>query len=532
MIMMTIQLLQVITEAQKYYIQGENKFKVFDYLLSKILDITESEYGFIGELLYDDNKMPFLRTYAITNIAWTDKLKKFYKENTNKGWDFRALDNLFGLVITENQIIISNDPTNDRRRGGKTKLPHGHPPLNTYAGIPFYHKDKIIGMVGIANKNDGYSDEYINTLNPFFDTCSTLISGFKIKQQYENIQTRNDMYISKMSHDLRTPLNAIFGYSQLIEINTKDKIVLDYNKIIQNSGTTLLNLIDDILLISREYINIEIVPINFNKFINEQIDMIKPLCKTNNITIQLSDIDNDIIILVDIKLIKNIFSNLLTNAIKYNKINGYVTITMTVKQELLHINIIDTGIGINEDGIHDIFEPFYRCDNVSHIEGNGLGLSIVKKNIKLINGDISVTSEINKGSNFLLKLQYKYNTSDTIYDILYIEDNPINQDLLQKIADIYGFTIDIADSVNNGIKYIKNKKYKVYLLDLGLPDGNINDILPNIDNYDQIIVLTADASISTKQEIHNLGIKTLITKPFNISNIVSLISKIISDYKT
>ena len=530
---MDIQLLNIITKAQKYYIQGKSKFMVFDYLLDNLLELSNSEYGFIGEILYDKNDMPFLRSYAITNIAWTDELKEDYKKNINKGWDFRNLNNLFGLAILENKIIISNDPLNDPRRGGKSKIPHGHPPLNKFAGMPFYHKEKIIGMVGIANKKDGYNMDYITKLQPFLDTCSTLISGFKLMDENKKIQSKNNMYISQLSHDLRTPLNAIFGYCQLIEFHTKDETVLEYNNVIQSSGNLLLNLVDDVLLISRDNIKIEIISIPLFKFLTKQINIVNPLCNTNNVTIEILNIKKDVSIFADENLLNTVFSNLLTNSIKYNKLGGHVYISVNITNNKLIIEITDTGIGINKKDLELIFDPFYRCSNVSHINGNGLGLSIVKKNINLMNCDVIVESELKKGTTFKLYFNYKIDDLYINYtkDVLYIEDNNINQLLLQSMAKTYGFSLDIAKNVKTGNEKINKNNYKLYILDLGLPDGNINDLLPNIPDVNKIIVLTADATTSTKKIIHELGIKILITKPFNMNSLSNIISKLINSEK-
>lgn len=101
-------MINIITATHRYYLQGQDKFSVFDFLLDKLLELTGSEYGFIGEILYKD-EIPYLRTYAITNIAWTEEMRKNHEKYIGIGWDFMSLNNLFGLVITENTVIISND---------------------------------------------------------------------------------------------------------------------------------------------------------------------------------------------------------------------------------------------------------------------------------------------------------------------------------------------------------------------------------------------------------------------------------------
>jgi PAS domain S-box-containing protein len=162
---------------------------LFDRLLTDLLSLTESEYGFIGEVLWSDNGDPYLRAHAITNIAWNEKWMQFYRENAPKGMVFTNLKTLFGAVLTSGRPVISNDPANDARRGG---LPEGHPALNAFLGLPIYRAalnaflglpiyrgDKLVGMIGIANRPNGYDDELVTYLEPFLATCASMIESVR-----------------------------------------------------------------------------------------------------------------------------------------------------------------------------------------------------------------------------------------------------------------------------------------------------------------------------------------------------------------
>ena len=151
--------------------------------------MTESEYGFIGEILYSDQGeayleevhmklrgKPYLKTHALTNIAWNEETKKFYDENAPKGMEFYNLNTLFGAVMTTGKPVMANNPATDPRSGG---LPKGHPLLNAFLGLPFYHNNQLIGMVGIANRKNGYHQDLIDYLQPFLTTCSNLIRAYR-----------------------------------------------------------------------------------------------------------------------------------------------------------------------------------------------------------------------------------------------------------------------------------------------------------------------------------------------------------------
>ena len=129
-------------------------------------------------MFYEEDGTPYLKTHAITNIAWNDETQRLYDENVEQGLEFRNMDTLFGKVITGGSRIIANTPAKDPRRGG---VPKGHPPLNAFLGLPFYHRDKLIGMVGIANRAAGYDEKLADSLSPFLTTCTNIILGLRAR---------------------------------------------------------------------------------------------------------------------------------------------------------------------------------------------------------------------------------------------------------------------------------------------------------------------------------------------------------------
>jgi diguanylate cyclase (GGDEF)-like protein/PAS domain S-box-containing protein len=152
------------------------KKEIFDSLLEKLLDITGSEYGFIGDILYTEERIPYLKTYAITNIAWNHDTRKLYKEKVRDGLEFRNLDSLFGVTIRTGEVVISNSPADDPRSTG---IPKGHPPLNAYLGLPLYFGNRLIGMAGISNRPGGYDEELADLLKPLLGTIGSLIAGYQ-----------------------------------------------------------------------------------------------------------------------------------------------------------------------------------------------------------------------------------------------------------------------------------------------------------------------------------------------------------------
>ncbi len=166
-----------------------NKRELFDDALSSLLTLGESEYGFIGEVLRKDDGVPFLKTHAITNIAWDSETRKFYKENVRNGLEFLNLNTLFGYTIRTGDMLISNSPTDHEHAGG---LPPGHPPLYTYLGLPIYAGSRFVGMAGVANRRNGYDEDIVDALRPYVNTLGSVIVGFQNLEDKHRVE--QDLY--------------------------------------------------------------------------------------------------------------------------------------------------------------------------------------------------------------------------------------------------------------------------------------------------------------------------------------------------
>lgn len=167
------QVMKVLRKLQKGYIdQGVSRDWWYDALES-IVEITDSEYGFLGRVEHDSEGEPFLVTYALTNIAWNDWSREVWDEYQEVGLEFRNLKTLFGVTLETGELYIANDALNDPKKGG---LPEGHPALNHFAGIPIHGDEGIVGMAGLANRPGGYDKALIEDLDPIFASLSQIIS--------------------------------------------------------------------------------------------------------------------------------------------------------------------------------------------------------------------------------------------------------------------------------------------------------------------------------------------------------------------
>ncbi|OEU84276.1 MAG: hypothetical protein BA865_11780 [Desulfobacterales bacterium S5133MH4] len=170
-------MLEAIRQAQARFIVDTTPRESFGDLLNILLSITESEYGFIGEVFRKDDGAPYLKTHSITNIAWNEETSALYDNYTaDQGMEFHNLKTLFGQVLVTGKPVIANEPANDPRAGG---LPPGHPAMHSFMGLPFFFNGKMVGMIGVANHPKGYTQELIDWLAPLLNTCATLIVGYR-----------------------------------------------------------------------------------------------------------------------------------------------------------------------------------------------------------------------------------------------------------------------------------------------------------------------------------------------------------------
>jgi PAS domain S-box len=231
------------------------------------------------------------------------------------------------------------------------------------------------------------------------------------KMEAEEANRTKSEFLATMSHELRTPLNAIIGYSQMLqedsfgELNTKQKRFANH---VSASGKHLLELINDILDLSKVEagkIELHFEEFDVNDVMRNVYNIIGPLARKKHIDINFQ-VSKNTRIYADKTRFKQVFYNLMSNAVKFTPVKGHVQVAVTTEDELLQLSVIDNGIGMNKEEQDKLFTPFYQVDSsmTRKYQGTGLGLSIVKNIVELHRGTIEVKSEAGKGSTFTIKL--------------------------------------------------------------------------------------------------------------------------------
>ena len=377
-------------------------------------------------------------------------------------------------------------------------------------------------------------------------------------------------FLNNMSHDIRTPMNAILGYAQLMKDELKGKDLpetSEHLKKLQQSGSLLLSIINNVLdmaqiesgkmEIDENYARIEDIRQTLFEIFEDE-------AKKKNLELHYTiNIEHEHI-LTDITKVKEIFVNILSNAIKYTPSGGSVMLNIDELAcdepgyMIVRTSVSDTGIGMSRDYLTKIFDAFTRERNTtkSKITGSGLGMSIVKKYVDLLGGTIEVESELGKGSTFTVTL--KYRIADESYyvknnaenpetcseilegkNILLAEDNDLNAEIAEVILERAGLKIErVEDGIQcvNRIMKMPAGTYDMILMDIQMPqmDGyKATRVIRRLPDKDKacipIIAMTANAFEEDKRKAIAAGMNGHIAKPIQVDKLLSTLKTILTE---
>ena len=376
-------------------------------------------------------------------------------------------------------------------------------------------------------------------------------------------------FLNNMSHDIRTPMNAILGYAQLMEDEMKGKDLpetSEYLKKLQQSGNLLLSIINNVLDMARIESGKMEIDENYGRIedIRQTLfEIFGDEAKKKNIALHYTINVEHEHILTDVTKVKEIFVNILSNTMKYTPSGGSVMINIDELPcsgpgyMIVRTRVSDTGIGMSQEYLTNIFEAFTRERNTtkSKIAGTGLGMSIVKKYVELLGGTIDVESELGKGSTFTVTLKHKiadenyyvknYAENPETYSeilkdrkILLAEDNDLNAEIAEAILERAGLKTErVEDGIQcvNKIEKMPAGTYDMILMDIQMPKMNGYKAtqairrLPDKDKaYIPIIAMTANAFAEDRKKAFDAGMNGHIAKPIDIEKLGAVILSVLN----
>jgi len=429
-------LMDALTQVHMELVTGADHRALFEQLLALMLEETRSEYGFIGEILRTAEGTPYLRTYAITNIAWTDELRRQYELNVVRGMEFRNLSSLFGKVMTSGEPVLTNTPATHPSAMG---IPAGHPQLRAFLGVPFKVHGEVVGMVGMANRPGGYRQEDIDFLQPLLTTCGIICYSWRTeqneKERTQELQQKNaalgqavkqlrdtqqqlvvqeklaslGALTAGIAHELKNPLTFINSFAETSEEFTEEltRLLGEQARLapalsdsvgtvlselrrnmgkIREHGHRAAQIINGMLMHSWESSGAR-VPANLNTLVEEGLQLgyrgFRAKVPEFELSLQTrldpSVGEPDVMVLE----LSRVFINLVDNACyalhqKQKALkNGFVPrleVSTRSLGERVEVRLRDNGTGISSVHLSRVFSPFYTTKPAG--EGAGLGLSL------------------------------------------------------------------------------------------------------------------------------------------------------------
>ena len=385
----------------------------------------------------------------------------------------------------------------------------------------------------------------------------------KAKKLADNANFAKSEFLARMSHELRTPMNSILGFAQLLnmgEISPAQKKSVNF---IIGSGKHLLNLINEVLDISHieaGRIILSYEPVQLSSLIMEMLDVVQPMAEVRHLKTEMEySPANRFFVLADKHRLKQVLLNLINNAVKYNREGGSIIIKTelrtpeTRENSVVRISVCDTGLGINPEDILKLFIPFERIGaDRTETEGTGLGLSVVKKLITAMGGEVGVDSTPGQGSTFWIELPQatiQREQNNSLQDIsttengantktgtiLYIEDNIPNAELVKEIIKSKRPAINIIVSKygEKAVEIATYSKADLILLDLNLPDSHGSEVLEwlkadEITKNIPVVIVSADAMPQQAEKLLKSGAKKYLTKPLDLIDFLKVVDECVT----
>jgi signal transduction histidine kinase/FixJ family two-component response regulator/HAMP domain-containing protein len=572
-------------ERARYYEIITNRIKfehIVNNISTKLINVTFSEFqsiiNNILKTLGEFNELDLVCLSIQENnldemeplYCWfsNSKYADFY-EDIHLKWTINSVN---GLIQPNNEPLLLHIDKEFSNEHNELKSLFSHLDISSAMMIPIHIKGEVKGFLGLAvkTKNKIWSIEN----STVFKTIAAILSSsveklirekviLKAKTEAEAATKAKSEFLANMSHEIRTPMNSILGFTEVLQNKITDEELLPLLATISSSGKTLLQLINDILDLSKVEagkVIIKEIPVNIISILYEIKNIFSGIAdkKEININIDIQDNIPDRLYLDNLR-IKQILLNLVGNAIKFTE-KGNVTVKVDIldkeKDKLdLSLSVIDTGIGIRDDQKKLIFEAFtqQKDQNSAKYGGTGLGLAITKRLVEAMNGEITVDSKLGQGSKFTITMkdlkivESDFDTDDIfnnmhtglenniVFDrgqkILVVDDDEMNRKLIIELTKEFGFEIFEAANGKTAIKMANEIIPDLILMDYKMPDitgDKAAKIIKMGKKLNNVNIIMVSASIPSVVNYNDIACNDFISKPIDKNKFFLLLKKYLS----
>jgi len=396
------------------------------------------------------------------------------------------------------------------------------------------------------------------------DACRLLERKYKAvvaeKEKLEHDKKMTEMFLASMSHEIRTPLNGIIGLTELLDETELKKEQKEFVSMIRESSDNLRVIVNDVLEISKlnaGKLELEHIPFDIIAKSEAAAGLFFAKAKEKGVEL-VTSIDADVPRFVkgDPTRYAQVLTNLISNAVKFTPEGGSVTLHVEKTDETdttatLHVSVTDTGIGLSKEQQEKIFDPYTQASAATTRKagGTGLGLTISKRIVEAMGGELSVESEPGKGATFYFEVPFekargevKEETSETQDEtiqadhklrVLVAEDNPINQRLIRIVLEKMGLDVTLAENGKEALEARKNGTFDLIFMDVQMPVMGGEEATQKMLAYEKetgakhvpIIALTANALPGDREKYMAAGMDDYATKPLDVKVIKRLIEK-------
>ncbi|MEK9629500.1 MAG: ATP-binding protein [Nitrospinota bacterium] len=556
-----LQLAEILSEKNPDTNYQEIFDKTIKVCLDNICSLTQWSLGHLYLFLNDKER---LLPTGIWSTKDHEKIKDFIEITESTSFDEGV--GLPGRVLKEGKPVFIPNLKLDTNFPRLKSL--NDTSLVSAFAVPLKIKGEFRAVLEFFSESHGIPNSQIMEI---VDEATLKISRFIERSEYEKeilleknkaeeANQAKSKFLAKMSHELRTPLNAILGFSQLMKMKTaktSDPLEKDNLDMILSAGDHLLSLIDEILdlsIIESGKLSLSMETQDIVPIVDNVISVLKPLAHRENISLEYKERPRESYYAqIDSIRFKQVIFNLISNAVKYNKKEGSVIVSLdNVANSKIKIGIKDTGIGIPEEKRDKIFEPFERLGmEGSKIEGSGIGLTISKQLVSLMGGTIGYENLTDGGSHFYVVLPISFEnpvsnmsdinlpegkltaTDSSNHKILYVEDIPANFELVKQILSSRK-NLDLlwASNARDGIEKAKAQQPDLILMDIHLPDLDGISAFKAMKDIEAVanipvVALSADAMAMDINRALKIGFAGYITKPLDIDRFLEKIDEVI-----